>query len=283
MSAPLPTVTLEDGDELPQPWRNDDVAARYAKEPPALSVPDDPAGSASAMEWLVWNTNIVRFESLGLLAQARRLAARYLIRHRNEGPYVTEQRPDRVQADQAMFREIALQQQRLVTSLPRPARLRQSSESPVPVVGDSESADGRAQRLLQQRTDIGPTKKQALIDARHGLGIYRAQLDQLEKACRLTGIAAPSMLRASHIKPWRDADDREKLDGCNGLLLTPNAEYLFGRGYVSMADDGTLLVSRTVDGMTLRRLGLKRRHNVGTFRPEQCRYLAFHRDHVFIE
>ena len=34
-------------------------------------------------------------------------------------------------------------------------------------------------------------------------------------------------LRASHIKPWRDATNAERLNGSNGLLLSPPIDHLF--------------------------------------------------------
>jgi hypothetical protein len=39
--------------------------------------------------------------------------------------------------------------------------------------------------------------------------------------CRITGVDRVEHLRASHCKPWRDSSDSERLDGENGLLLTP--------------------------------------------------------------
>jgi transposase len=50
-------------------------------------------------------------------------------------------------------------------------------------------------------------------------------------------------LRASHIRPWRDSDNEARLDGENGLLLTPTIDHLFDRGFISFEDDGRLLIS----------------------------------------
>jgi putative restriction endonuclease len=47
----------------------------------------------------------------------------------------------------------------------------------------------------------------------------------------------------SHINPWRDAGNEERLDGANGLLLTPSIDHLFDRGFISFKGDGELLIS----------------------------------------
>ena len=43
----------------------------------------------------------------------------------------------------------------------------------------------------------------------------------------------------------------------NGLLLTPDADLLFDRGFISFEDDGDVLVSRRIDREDLRRLGFQ--------------------------
>jgi predicted restriction endonuclease len=58
-------------------------------------------------------------------------------------------------------------------------------------------------------------------------------------------LTAPSdaYLIASHIKPWRSANNQERIDGSNGLLLAPHVDLLFDRGLISFTDEGSLLVS----------------------------------------
>lgn len=145
----------------------------------------------------------------------------------------------------------------------------------------SQFPDEIAEEALLQRTDIPPATKVELVKARRGQGIYRANLESVETACRLTGLLDRRHLRAIHIKPWRNASDAEKLDGCNGLLLSPHLEHLFCRGYISFADSGELLVSRDLNPAVLDKWGLHPPRFVVAFRPEQCRYLDYHRLEVF--
>jgi putative restriction endonuclease len=138
-----------------------------------------------------------------------------------------------------------------------------------------------AEEALLQRSDLAPTLKRDLLNARRGQGAFRANLEKIESACRLTGLLDRRHLRAVHIKPWWKSDDAEKLDGCNGLLLSPHLEHLFTRGYISFSDSGELLVSRNLNPAVLDKWGLRLPRYVDAFRPEQCRYLDYHRGEVF--
>jgi putative restriction endonuclease len=61
--------------------------------------------------------------------------------------------------------------------------------------------------------------------------------------CPITGITEPELLRASHIVPWADCADAQRLDVHNGLLLSALWDAAFDRGLISFADDGTVLES----------------------------------------
>lgn len=90
-------------------------------------------------------------------------------------------------------------------------------------------------------------------------------------------------LRASHIKPWRDASDDERIDPHNGLLLTPSADLLFDKGWISFRSDGRLIVSERLPGQVREKLGVDVRdgRKCGTFTPRQTEFLEYHRDCVY--
>lgn len=146
---------------------------------------------------------------------------------------------------------------------------------------DDEGVEERAAAEIQNRTDIGATERQQLVRSRRGQGVYRRNLEGFETACRVTGVAILSHLRASHIKPWRVSSDFEKLDGNNGLLLSPHIDHLFDRGFISFTDEGVLLVANDMDEATLQKWGLEPGAHCGSFRPEQLPYLEFHRAYIF--
>lgn len=144
-----------------------------------------------------------------------------------------------------------------------------------------EASEEQVEQELRNRTDLNDTEKLQLVKSRRGQGIYRQNLEGLEKRCRITGVINRRYLRASHIKPWRASTTFEKLDGNNGLLLSPHIDHLFDQGFISFTDNGTLLVSSELDIDTLIRWNIDPEGNYGIFRPEQLPYLAFHREFVF--
>ncbi len=74
-------------------------------------------------------------------------------------------------------------------------------------------------------------------------------------------------LVASHVQPWRDSSNEQRVDGENGLLLTPTVDHLFDKGFISFEDSGQLMVSPVADQRSLKRMGIdtERRVNVGAF------------------
>jgi len=127
---------------------------------------------------------------------------------------------------------------------------------------------------------IPETQKMRLHQARVGQGAYRRDVLLIEPQCRLTAVADPNFLIASHIKPWKDCSNEERLDGHNGLMLAPHVDRLFDKGWISFTNDGDLMVQpKALD--TVRAWGLPAEVNVGVFSPRKAPYLAFHRERIF--
>jgi putative restriction endonuclease len=138
-------------------------------------------------------------------------------------------------------------------------------------------------RKVYSDESISDTERSALVVARRGQGLFKKRIMCTEKACRVTGVEREEHLRASHIKPWRCATNIERLDGENGLLLTPNADHLFDRGFISFDDSGELLLSPVAHLDSLRRMGVHNAlKNVKRFSSGQQRYLDHHREKVFL-
>ncbi len=160
----------------------------------------------------------------------------------------------------------------------------------------SDLLDDIVEQRIKSDLRLDETVKESVILSRRGQGKFRSNVEAIERSCRLTGITNPSLLIASHIKPWRlcsSADER--LDGLNGLLLTPDADLLFDRGFISFEDDGEVLVSPRVDRSDLARLGFEQlaweRFGVAevpavwrtdSFAPRRRGYLEYHRSQVFV-
>jgi hypothetical protein len=132
---------------------------------------------------------------------------------------------------------------------------------------------------------IGDTEKAQIVLARRGQGIFKENVRKLENRCRVTGVERLEHLRASHIRPWRDSDKQTRLDGENGLLLTPSIDHLFDRGFISFEDNGRLLISPVAHAESLWRMGIQTdtAFNVRAFSDGQRRHLDHHREMVFLE
>lgn len=134
---------------------------------------------------------------------------------------------------------------------------------------------------IQQRLDIGETQRTQLVIARRGQGVYRNNVRLVENSCRITGLALSQHLVASHIKPWSKSDDLEKLDGFNGLLLSPHIDHLFDKGFISFTNQGTVLTAQNLHSEVLDKWHLEKNQQVGQFSVDQSKYLEYHRDMIF--
>ena len=134
---------------------------------------------------------------------------------------------------------------------------------------------------IEARRLDGNLEEIQLTKSRRGQGIFKANVRLVENRCRITGVTNIKHLRASHIKPWSVSNNDEKLDGYNGLLLSPHVDHLFDRGFISFQDSGAIMVSKELNVSVLNQWSINSNQNVGDFKTGQCEYLEFHRDTVF--
>lgn len=121
------------------------------------------------------------------------------------------------------------------------------------------------------------TQRLQLAKARIGQGLFRKRVIVLDGACRVTGVTDTRVLVASHIKPWREASNAERLDGNNGILLSPHVDALFDEELLSFEDDGRMLVHPSLPRDVLYRWSIDPEQRVEPFRGAQQPFLARHR------
>lgn len=141
------------------------------------------------------------------------------------------------------------------------------------------------QSEILERQDILETTRKALIAARIGQGRFRQEVSRLEHQCRITHVRNSAHLVASHIKPWREASDEERLSGANGLMLTPSIDHLFDRGFITFGDEGEVQISPIADTESIVRMGvpLDRPILTGNFNSDQRHFLDYHRKKIFLK
>lgn len=137
---------------------------------------------------------------------------------------------------------------------------------------------------FEKRTAALPrsTEAERLVVQRVGQDLFRRGLmDYWESRCAITGLAVPELLRASHIKPWADCEsDAERLDVWNGLLLAPHLDAAFDGGWITVADDGAVVVSPALDDEARELLSLDRPLRVRQLHAGHLAYLPWHRERV---
>jgi len=127
------------------------------------------------------------------------------------------------------------------------------------------------------------TEVERLVVRRVGQDIFRrGLLEYWDGRCAITGLDVHDLLRASHIKPWADCDtDAERLDVYNGLLLAPHLDAAFDLGFITVAEDGTVVISDSLPSGAYAVLGLNRPLNIHGLHRAHQRYLPWHRSRVF--
>ena len=150
---------------------------------------------------------------------------------------------------------------------------------------DLDAWERRLEQGVARDQSIPETDRLAIIRARKGQGLFKERVRKIESRCRITGVENPVHLVASHCKPWRDATNEERLDGQNGLLLTPSIDHLFDRGFIGFEDNGRLIISPVAHRPSLEKMGIDTTTavNVGAFTIGQRQFLDFHRNDVLLK
>jgi len=195
----------------------------------------------------------------------------------NQGVYLTEVPPDLAGVLFGLIGRQALELAQVTREQPNLIR-------PPAETADIEMWEHHIEKTIEDRQDLPETERESLIIARRGQGLFKDRVMRIEKFCRVTKVENPVHLRASHCKPWRDSSNEERLDGENGLLLTPTIDHLFDRGFISFEDAGRLIISPVAHGESLRRMGIdtERPINAGVFSQGQRAFLDYHRNSVLL-
>lgn len=154
----------------------------------------------------------------------------------------------------------------------KPIILKNPESNFVVRVLDCEPKDGEIEPF--------PTTGLATINTRIGQAKFRKDVIDYWKECAVTGVGLVEILRASHIKPWSDSSDSERLDKYNGLLLIPALDSLFDLGFISFSDTGGMIVSPILSEFSSK-LGLDSNKKLSCIEANHRKYLEYHREKIF--
>ena len=131
---------------------------------------------------------------------------------------------------------------------------------------------------IQLENELSETERKTYSLGRIGQGLYRRKLVDYWKKCAVTGFDEIPLLIASHIKPWKDSNNFEKLDVFNGLLLTPNLDKVFDLGLITFNIKGKIILSEFLDSFDS--LGVSENMEIDIDLRHQP-YLKYHRENIF--
>jgi predicted restriction endonuclease len=105
----------------------------------------------------------------------------------------------------------------------------------------------RFESEIEADQTLNQTEKERIVKTRIGQSKFKQKLLTQSKQCALCSVNDERFLIASHIKPWSKSTNKERLDVNNGLLLCPNHDSLFDKGFISFDEEGKLVVSDDIN------------------------------------
>lgn len=135
---------------------------------------------------------------------------------------------------------------------------------------------------VENSKTLNKTEKESLVKSRIGQGLFRQRLFSYWHSCAITSCNLSWFLMASHIKPWRVSDNQERLDVYNGLLLTPNYDKLFDKGYISFSTEGKIIISPLLTRDDCKGIQLSTYIHLRSIAPQHQKYLEYHREHCLL-
>lgn len=133
-------------------------------------------------------------------------------------------------------------------------------------------------QVINSDPTLDETEKGILVNTRIGQGQFRHNLIKYWGCCAVTSYSDTRLLVASHIKPWRAADNRERLDKYNGVLLLPNLDKVFDLGFITFNEHGNIMISKELE--EFESIGVSEAMNIPIEYHHQ-NYMTYHREVVF--
>ena len=124
-------------------------------------------------------------------------------------------------------------------------------------------------------------EREVITKARINHSVFKQRLVDRYGQCALCGMNMNELLIASHIKPWAESSAKEKTSVENGLLLCPNHDRLFDKGYIAFENDGSILISSLIAEQNYDLLGINRDMRID-LTDENIPFIEYHRKNKHI-
>jgi hypothetical protein len=123
------------------------------------------------------------------------------------------------------------------------------------------------------------TERSSLVTSRVGQGAYRKSiLHRWRYECAVTKFDDPRILIASHIVPWKDSTDDERLDVDNGILLSPTYDALFDRHLITFDEKGKIVLSDQIMRGSFLKIGVTGSEELQRIHEGNIGYLRLHQE-----
>ena len=136
-----------------------------------------------------------------------------------------------------------------------------------------------AEPLIKLETKLpNETERRGLVTSRVGQGAYRKRIiHRWEYKCAVTGFDKLNILIASHIVPWSDSNDNERLDVHNGILLSPTYDALFDKHLITFNNQGKIILANTIEKQAFLKIGVTGDEKIQNLSHFNLEYLEKHR------
>jgi len=121
------------------------------------------------------------------------------------------------------------------------------------------------------------TERTGLVTSRVGQGLFRKRvIHRWEYQCAVTKFDKLDILIASHIVPWAEATNEERLDIHNGILLSPTYDALFDRHLITFDQQGSIVLSEKIDFKVYQKIGVTGKEKIQSLSTYNLEYLNSH-------
>lgn len=156
-----------------------------------------------------------------------------------------------------------------------------SEKAYLKIVELSETFDIKKENIdYSSLQELNKLEKESIVKIRIGQSLFKQNLINLYGKCCICGLEHSNFLIASHIKPWSISSNTEKLDKYNGLLLCPQHDSLFDKGYISFDNKGKIMISKNLSKRDKQLLNIKDNMHIQIQKNTQV-YMKWHRENIF--
>lgn len=146
---------------------------------------------------------------------------------------------------------------------------------------DEYDLKNESDSLSKEIESIVGYDKESYIKSRRNQGYFRSlMIEKYDGKCCLCGMSNCFLLVASHIKPWSESSSKEKVSEHNGLLLCPNHDALFDKGFISFDAKGKILISSILSDEDCELMNINRKMKI-KLEKEQEEFLKYHREQIY--